>query len=568
MKRFVNNLILDLRRIGWKQSGLLTFLIFAVYGMLLVNPTSAYDFSAAKGDFLQVFLTHFFMNRPVRGVVAGLFHDFTPFWNWSFGLLALFVFAHLLCVLARRIGLSEWQSTVFVMIWLSAPFFFNISIYQHAMPAGAIAFCVDALVILVFAESRDPVKLKSRVKYIIAAGVCGFVALGFYQAHADLLLTAMLGVCCVRPKRTWKEFFVDIVEIVAILVVSVFMWALVSWGPILIANAFGLSFPPSGGAHDTIYWFDASLSFAECLTGLFVGLLLNWVYNSLFVVGLRWVLFFVAVGCAISVCKFVANMRKDAAYIVLFVMSIFAMPCFICSSANLRIFLCFSPFIAFSAMVLLSLVKHRKTLHVVCAVLLVVVVLSLAHETSTLYYYQWKLKSHDALHMGNVATDIWRKYGLSPDKPVAVIGGWSHYPTCWEDMRPNRDLPLLNKPFSSYSNMSDANVPREFYMVAREKVGLVVDMPPADVYEKAKQLTGTMPAYPQNGYIFEKDGLIVVNLGEHVARWKRFDFKAYRSPNERLLFKSLREDKWLDFKQRMIKPFLNLAKKYPWTLST
>ena len=145
MKTFVDELCGDLRRIGWRSAGIFAFAIVAVYGMLLMNPTTAYDFNAAKGDSLQVFLTYFFMRRFVQGMVASIFHDFSPLWNWAMGLLLLFMFANLLFVLSRRLNLSLWHSMAFVLLWLSAPFFFNRSIYQHAMPAEPMAFCFDAI---------------------------------------------------------------------------------------------------------------------------------------------------------------------------------------------------------------------------------------------------------------------------------------------------------------------------------------------------------------------------------------------------------------------------------------
>lgn len=567
MNLFLNELMSDLRRIGWKTSGMFAFIIVAVYGMLLMNPTTAYDFNAAKGDFFQVFLTYFFMRRFAQGLVAGLFHDFTPLWNWSVGLLFLFFFACLLWVVSHRLKLSHWHSLVFAILWLSAPFFFNRSIYQHAMPAEPIAFCLDAVLLLLFIEMRKSKALRGKVKYIIASAICGFASLSIYQAHANLILTALFGVCVLAPRQTWRDWCNDVLDIVIVLALCVVLWVLVNWGPILGAKFIGVTFPPSGGAHDTVYWFEGAIAFRERIAGLFVGLLLNWGYNAFFVIGLRWVLIFIVLGLAVSIRLLATKRYVAAAYMACFILTIFAMPCLQCSSANLRIFYCLNPFVAFSGLLLVKLLDKNKTLRILSCFFVGLCILSLAHETSTLYYYQWKSKNHDALHMGNVATDLWRKYGIAPNKPVAVIGGWSHYPTCWEDMRPNRDMPLLNHPFSTYSNMTDWNVPREFYMVAREKVGLVVNMPSNSEYGVARQLVNSSPAYPQDGYIFENNGVIIVNLGEHMERWKHFDFASFRSPNEQLLFNTLKEERWNELKRRLIRPFLCMASKYRWTLS-
>ena len=104
-------------------------------------------------------------------------------------------------------------------------------------------------------------------------------------------------------------------------------------------------------------------------------------------------------------------------------------------------------------------------------------------------------------------------------------------------------------------------------MVAREKVGLVVNMPGENDYRKAKAWVADLPPYPQDGYISEREGMIVVNLGLHEDRWRNFDFSAFRSSNEQLLFRTIREDKWIAHKRRMVEPFLRLAEKYPWTLT-
>lgn len=567
MKDFLDGIAADLGRIGWRAAAFLAFAVVAVYGMPAANPSTAYDFNAAKGDALQVFLTYFFMRRFMQGAIAALFHDFSPMWNWAVGLFALFAFANLLVVLARRIGLSRRQAVAFAALWLSAPFFYNRSVYQHAMPAEAVGFCIDAAAILLFAETRKPHPRRDRLKFAAASALCAGASLSVYQAHANLLLTAMLGVCWLVPARTWRGWRRGVFAVVAVLGAGVAVWALANWGPILAAKLAGVTFPKSGGAHDAVYWFDGALPFRERLAGLFAGIALNWVYNAFFVVGLRWVILSFAFALAAAVRFALAGRRIEAASALLFALSVFAMPAIQCSSSNLRIFWCFFPLIAFSgAAAMRGAEGRRRGVRIASIALVAFAVLSLAHETATLYYYNWKVKTHDALHMGNVATDVWRKCGVAPDKPVAVIGGWPHYPACWEDMRPNRDMPLLNHPFTTYSNMTDGNVPREFYMVAREKVGLVVDMPPDDAYGRAKGLVASAPAYPQDGYVFEADGMIVVNLGERSGRWRRFDFKSFRSPNEKLLFKTIGEDGIDALKRRLARPFLALASRHPWVL--
>ena len=197
-------------------------------------------------------------------------------------------------------------------------------------------------------------------------------------------------------------------------------------------------------------------------------------------------------------------------------------------------------------------------------------ILGMAHETSTLYYYNWKVKDHDKLHMSIVAHDLWMKYGLKLEKPVAIIGGWKHYPTCWEDLRPFRQLPLLSHPFTTYSNMTCANTPREFYMVAREKIGLLVPMPDLQMYAKLRSEKKLLeaPAYPMPGYIFEHDGVIIVNLGKAGSQWGTFHYGDYASPNEKLLERTIGLRRFDQFLLGATSWFRTLAEDYPWTLTT
>ncbi|MBP5510478.1 MAG: hypothetical protein J6Z49_06130 [Kiritimatiellae bacterium] len=561
MKAFLRNVGVELSATSWRQFLAVTFVVFAVYGMLLLNPVTAYDFNAAKGDFLQVFLTYFFMHRIVQGLVAGVFHDFTPFWTLVVGLGLLTCAGMLILLLFKRLGFNKGHSLIGVALWLSTPFFFNRSIYQHAFPSETLAFCCDALAMLGWLE----LKRTQFNKYLwtLVVALCAISA-SVYQAHVNLLLTGLMGIVVLDQKGRNKTVIMEWMQIAGILFASVIVWFVINHGPMLIAKLIGIEIPKSGGAHDTIYWFTGDHSFLVNVKSLFVGLVLNWVYNAFFVFGLRCVLVAICFFFAMSIVWCIKRKWYCALASIGVALSVFVFPVIQCSFANLRTFYCFMPLIALSGMLLLQMSSRR----LLTAVLMTIVALGLAHETSTLYYYNWKVKEHDKLHMSIVAQDLWKKYGLKINKPVAIIGGWKHYPTCWEDLRPFRQLPLINYPFTTYSNMSCISVPREIYMVAREKIGLLVPMPDLQTYSRlcADITLLNSPAYPASGYIVEKDGVIVVNLGLHNSQWGVFRYKDYATPNEKLLERTLRLNKLDNFLFEATSPFRKLAKDYPWTL--
>lgn len=562
MRAWLKGILVDLQDCSWRQCLAVMLIVFATYGMLLFNPVTAYDFNAAKGDSLQVFLTYFFMHRIAQGAVAGLFHDFSPFWTLSVGLWFLIIAGMLILLLFKRLGFCKWHSLIGVALWLSTPFFFNRSIYQHAFPSEAIAFCCDVVAMLGFLELRRG--QFNRRLWMLVVLLC-VISASVYQAHVNLLLTGFMGVVMLDYKGGERHILVEWLHIAWILFAAVIAWFVINHGPMLIARIIGIVIPKSGGAHDTIYWFTGDHTFLVNIKSLFVGFILNWGYNAFFIFGLRCVL--LAIGfCFVMAIVFYANRKRYCAFASMgFALSVFVFPMIQCSFANLRTFYCLIPLISFSGMLLLKVISKKHLF----AILMAILAAGMAHETATLYYYNWKVKEHDKLHMSIVAHDLWKKYGLKIERPVAVIGGWKHYPTCWEDLRPFRSLPLINYPFTTYANMTSANVPREFYMVAREKIGLLVSMPDLQKYSSlcSKKELLNAPAYPKDGYIFEHDGVIVVNLGQPNSQWGAFRYGDYASPNEKLLANKFGRIRFVEYMLKFTSVFRELAKRYPWTLA-
>ena len=550
----------------WWEIGGIAALVFACYGLLVTFPTAPYDFAAAKGDGFQVVLTYFFMRRWMQGAIAALFHDFSPLWNASVGLMAFLVALLLLGVLCRRAGVGRGGRFFFLALWATAPFFYNRSIYQHALPGEFIMLAADALAFLLFQRLREAWSW-GKAFAIVVLSAC---AIAMYQAHASLLLTGMFGVCLLSPKASWRGFFLDLGKIAFVLGVGVMLWVALAYGPIAIAALAGVGIPASGGAHDAVYWFTGEHDFLGNLFGFLAGLAINWGYNAFFVVGLRFVLL-AALG--LFVAAIVAAVRGRwvrAAVILCFLLSILAFPVLQCASANLRVYYCLTPFVAFAGVAFWQWTYGRVVGRVAVAAVLAYAIVALGHETATLYYFRWKSRELDRAHMAAVSMDLWRHYGTATERPVAILGGFEHYPTLWHDFRPFRFLPLLSMPFSLYSNMTSHNVPREFYMIARELDGALFRMPDWEAYQTLRDNQETIianrPAYPRPGYIFEQDGVIIVNLGSLGTQWRAFRFDDYRSPNEILLYRTLRVDALAHALISATAPVRRLAERYPWAL--
>ena len=250
-------------------------------------------------------------------------------------------------------------------------------------------------------------------------------------------------------------------------------------------------------------------------------------------------------------------------------MSVFALPLIQCSFNNLRVMYCFVPFIVITLLLVIDAVRSHRKVYLTFMILTSFAPVCLGHETSNLYYFNWRVKEQDRIHMENIATDLWRKYGRTITKPVAIIGGWEYYPNCWEAMRPFAYLPLVNHPFPTYSNVTSHNVPREFYMIAREKVGLVLKMPEARIYEAIKNNNELLrsAAYPSDGYVFEFNDVVVVNLGDPKdQKWPEYKWEDYYSPNEKLLAKVLHLDKIRVMITNFACKIKEYSKRFAWAL--
>ncbi len=71
-----------------------------------------------------------------------------------------------------------------------------------------------------------------------------------------------------------------------------------------------------------------------------------------------------------------------------------------------------------------------------------------------------------------------------------------------------------------------------------------------------------------SGYIFEHDGVIVVNLGMAGSQWGTFRYEDYASPNEKLLERTIGLRKFDQFLVGYTSWFRKLAEDYPWTVTT
>ena len=564
LRRFLLGVASDVVQIGRLELIALAFVVFITYGLWMVHFTTPFELYSYKSNALCDFLTYYFQNRGGLGL-AVLPFTFNPFFMTACSLALLFADALLLRALFVRVGVRRLHAFVGVCVWMTAPFFYGYSTYGQGMVVSAAAIGIDIVAMFVY----DEFMVRRNRLYLLA--FCLFVAIvcSFYEAHVSLLLTGCLGLMWFRGERDAKSFFSDILLLASVLFVGIVVWAICHMAlPSLVAKIGGIQLPPHGGAHNTIYWLDGRHDFVTNCKSFAVGLLINWVYTSLFVYGLRTSLFLFI---ALTVVLFNLLARRklvDAAYMCAFLLSIFAFPLLQCSSSNFRTQYFFMPFVGFGTVMLLHGLKNGSALKCIILIFMVCMSFLMARETSSLYYYRWKVSRLDDMHWSNVMSDLWRRYGLNVEKPVLFVGGFNEYPGTWDDLRPNRHLPLLNNPFPAFSYFSAVGVPREQYIVLVQKLGATLTMPEYSLVDELKsqpRFQEDHAGYPHEGYIYEVDDYIVVNLGH--GGFPKFCYENYANNSEKRvnsIFCVDAFDKWL---YKVTAGIRSLATEYPWVWS-
>ena len=557
LRDFVRRMIGEVRQLPqWWMVSLLVALV-GVYGITCFFPSMVYDFAAAKGDRLQVFLTYFFMRRYTEGAVSALFYNFSPIWSNVVELSFLFLSLLTVGVLMTRLKLRRLAGLVGVTLWAVTPVVYGRLVGQHCVPSTGIGLFLDSLVLLLFQEIRSESRI-SWPKFLAMSAGC-IVAAGEYQAHLNLLLTAFCGICLVAPRTDVRGWFLDLALIGATLFTGAFGWFCISYGPVLAAGAVGVVIPPSGGAGDHVHWIDAGLSLGAKVKALLAGFAVDFGYASFFLLGIRLAVVAWFVWLVKATLDVASGRIVRALYVLTFSFSVFFHSVLQCSTNAYRVYFCFMPFVGLSfALCVNWALSRRSVCRVVVLLAVFVATVESCHETADLYYFHWKIMEQDRLHAGTVATDLWRRYGTVIEKPIVAVGSLGRYPTNWHDQRPFRFLPQLGDPLErTFSNMSGYNCPREFYMFMRELTGFVCTMPPEPECRRLKEVSSLItdhPAYPQPGYIFETNGTIIVNFGDRENRWRSFDYADWRSPNEQFLFRTLKLDWLADSARRLVYP--------------
>lgn len=552
----------DCKGIGKWSIMLHVFVIASAYGFWMANVVTPFELYSYKSGAVHSFLTYYFQNRGALGLAVLPFMMFNPYFLAAISLLFLFAASILLRTLFVRIGAHQFHADLGVVAWMVSPFFYGYSAFAQGMVVAAMAMCLDIIAMFWYTEYL----ISGRKSYIAMFAILSAVVCSFYEAHISLLLTGCLGILWFVRRENKGRILLDIIQLGLAIMGGVILWAIVHKVPILfLEKILGVAIPAHGGAHNTVFWVDGERSFLVNLKGFGVGILINWLYTSLFVYGLRaCIVVFVGI-CLISFRCFVKQRVTDAFYLLAFVFSIFAFPMLQCSSSNFRTQYFFMPFLGFGVVILLEYIYCKRMLHRVVVFFVLGLSFFMLRETSGQYYYRWKVSQLDDMHWNRVVGDLWKKYGRDISKPVLFVGAFSEYPATWNDLRPNRHLPLLNNPFLSFSYFSSNGVAREPYIILAQKMGVAIPMPE---YSKVPKLQsdskyrGNRPEYPMDGYVYEVDDLIIVNLGRGDLR--KFKYEDYLNDNERMVDRILHLDVFDNLLLNITDPIRRLAVKYPW----
>lgn len=146
------------------------------------------------------------------------------------------------------------------------------------------------------------------------------------------------------------------------------------------------------------------------------------------------------------------------------------------------------------------------------ALSLVLCVLALYQSLSSarLYYTQYAQYEED-VRLAVKITDRIDKLGLGeiPDEPVVFIGSRDPQknPSCYDD----DDLELIGKSFFGVSYYAGHGTYVMLHFL--DTLGYSYNIPSVEQIVAAQELQETMPTWPYEGSVAEKDGIIIVKLG-------------------------------------------------------
>lgn len=528
----------------------LCLIIFITYGLFIVSPKVSYDFSIYKEASSFVGLTYFFMNRWGHLLVTSLFFwKYVPFWTNAIGALLLFAVAVGWCTLWAKISRSfklEISTFVFASLFVTYPLYNELLGYAQAIPSYfALLGLISVSLCCVHSFFED----KKKVLLVLAVIACAF-AIAIIQQAAQIYLVAMFAVVWMEHLNGHCEKMVDVIIRCLIysfvLAVGIVLWAIIAFMPLYVCNALLFEIPPSGGAHDSIYWVTGALPFFERCVGLFKGLVYHLGYNAFFIEALRY--FWFSIGALLSVGVYLTIKRTTMVHLFLalgLILSNFSLAIVQGCPPFWRNCTSFGLTIAFTWMLILKLTENRKNMHYLGVVIALLLIFWQLRDLSLWFYNDYRRFQMDKHHALILANDISRVCGANVKKPVALIGNpVKFYHTL---MKERHDFDYMPKLYpivrtNGKSIIHGEGVRREKYLLIREVACIEYVFPSEIQFQEAsiRIKTTQQPSWPFEGYVQQYDDMVVVNLGDPNDGDQAVPSREnFLSPNEKLMYSKL-----------------------------
>jgi len=522
--------------------------IFLGYGFILWNSSIYIDDTAVDrylygSDLLVVGrFANLIINR-----LTGLF-QYAPFWQNAVALIFLLFGTVIWCILlqsAAKGSLSKTALAVFSTVFVSYPIIHRIFIYM----CGALTICMCYLIIaLALFYTEEFFKSKKYKPLVIASTLCG-IAVNMYESFVPVYICGMFCILILNYLNSESKLgFKPIVKKSAVMLLPVSVGIILH---LVIGKAIVAIFAIEGyGVADrSIIWgtksfFNVAISFfKEVITKFFLA---GTVYFSIFI-------FALAIAVMICITAVLCAKRRSFVLFLLFsglILSNFSLSILMGFASSYRMCQVFSLFIAFTFMLLVTLLKKKKGVYAIALCVITLIVLNQTRDLNQWFYLNHMRYEYDKTIAVNVGVDI-QKVDYS-DKPVVFVGkkestNWmrTYEPTRMPFFDIYRStagklLPYrVNKKVENFKmSYLDRIEPVETFqswgvdafrevntewLKFMEIHGFTFDQGSCDDYYQALELAENMPVWPKEGSILVTERMVVVKMANDLKRCEMFD---------------------------------------------
>ncbi len=500
------------------------------------------------------------------------FMTYSPFFTVFLALCLYYIAGLTMAVVINNSSNGRLSSNALFVFWImfvTYPLISEQIVYPIIilLALGYLMIAVSVYLIGRFFEEKSFFNIAAAVILII-------LAVDFYEAFASVFLTLMMASVITRfcfsdeeKLPAFKKVFFRIVISTLILLAAIVLRLLISKAALFIYYG---TFRAGYSGNNQVYW--NQIGILDCAVWL-----IRTVFLYYFWAGVNYLPIFVfAVCCALGLIVFIViSVKKKSAvpflaYLLLAAAAL-SLNVIMGIAAYYTMAQALTVFVAFTVMFIYALCENRKLLRVLAGVVICVLVLNQAKSLNSWSVANYERHTYEMSVVDNIGQELEENWDVA-NKPVVFIGGDSSPALPAQiDESTKSGLPGVKKLQKLFVNISDRIIPGRFFTSIGDFYGEDINNAEElfeytdriknktsatisyiswtyggeswfdeyedtgvssplyqlfelrgyelrrcseDEYKKYCNEYSNLTAYPEKGYITEKDNCIIVNFGE------------------------------------------------------